>query len=71
MMSTARTCRDEGILFAGVHDSFWTHACHVDRMHAIIRQEFIALHSEVGGMEHRAALGGSASRGCAPQACLV
>jgi DNA-directed RNA polymerase len=57
MMRTARACRDEGVLFAGVHDSFWTHACHVDQMHAIIRREFIGLHSEVGREGGRRARG--------------
>lgn len=32
--------------FAAVHDSFWTHACDVDRMNFLIRETFIKLHSE-------------------------
>lgn len=44
MMLTARQCYDEGITFAAVHDSFWTHACDVDRMNTILRDEFIKLH---------------------------
>lgn len=32
-------------LSAGVHDSFWTHAAHVDRMGEVLREEFVALHS--------------------------
>ena len=32
-------------MFASVHDSYWTHACDVDRMSAIIRDTFIHLHS--------------------------
>ncbi|THG00335.1 hypothetical protein TEA_030059 [Camellia sinensis var. sinensis] len=35
MMMTAVACRDAGLRFAGVHDSFWTHACDVDRMNRI------------------------------------
>lgn len=32
------------ILFAGVHDSYWTHACDVDRMNLILRQKFVELY---------------------------
>jgi DNA-directed RNA polymerase, mitochondrial len=34
------------LTFAGVHDSFWTHACDVDTMSSILRDKFIELHSE-------------------------
>lgn len=37
MMMTAMACREEGMSFAGVHDSYWTHACDVDRMNVLIR----------------------------------
>lgn len=30
---------------AGVHDSFWTHACDVDRMNRILREKFVELYS--------------------------
>lgn len=45
MMMTAIACRDAGIRFAGVHDSFWTHACDVDRMNQILRQKFVDLYN--------------------------
>ncbi|WOK98267.1 DNA-directed RNA polymerase 2A-like isoform X1 [Canna indica] len=45
MMMTAISCRNAGLHFAGVHDSFWTHASDVDRMNKILREEFVALHS--------------------------
>ncbi|KAG6329701.1 hypothetical protein ID866_9388 [Astraeus odoratus] len=45
MMLTALECRTQGIMFASVHDSYWTHACSIDPMSAIIRDTFIALHS--------------------------
>ncbi|KAI6030315.1 hypothetical protein EDC04DRAFT_2572269 [Pisolithus marmoratus] len=45
MMLTALECRTRGIVFASVHDSYWTHACSIDPMSAIIRDTFIALHS--------------------------
>ena len=37
MMLTARACHKEGISFAGVHDSYWTHAGTVDDMNRILR----------------------------------
>jgi len=46
MMLVAEQCHKEGIRFAGVHDSFWTHASDVTRMNEIIRDKFIELHSE-------------------------
>ncbi|KAI0798166.1 DNA/RNA polymerase [Abortiporus biennis] len=45
MLLTALDCRSRDITFASVHDSYWTHACTVDAMSAIIRDTFIALHS--------------------------
>jgi DNA-directed RNA polymerase len=35
----------QGLTFASVHDSYWTHACSIDHMSEIIRDTFIALHS--------------------------
>lgn len=46
MMKTAVACVDAGLTFAGVHDSFWTHACDVDTMNTILREKFIEVHSE-------------------------
>ncbi|CAK9315095.1 unnamed protein product [Citrullus colocynthis] len=45
MMLTALACRDAGLRFAGVHDSFWTHACDVDQMNLILREKFVELYS--------------------------
>lgn len=33
-------------MFAGVHDSFWTHACDVDQMNQILRENFVELYSK-------------------------
>lgn len=41
-----------GIDFAGVHDSFWTHAGTVERMNELLRDKFVELHSQVGGWAH-------------------
>lgn len=35
----------QGLAFASVHDSYWTHPCDIDQMSGIIRDTFIALHS--------------------------
>lgn len=46
MMLTAHRMHQEGLTFASVHDSFWTHACDVDKMNAGLRDSFVALHGE-------------------------
>lgn len=45
MMYTALECKKQGITFASVHDSYWSHACDVPRMNKILREEFVRLHS--------------------------
>ncbi|KAH1238533.1 DNA-directed RNA polymerase 2, chloroplastic/mitochondrial [Glycine max] len=44
MMMTAVACKKEGLNFAGVHDSYWTHACDVDKMNRILREKFVELY---------------------------
>ncbi|KAJ7971138.1 DNA-directed RNA polymerase [Quillaja saponaria] len=44
MMMTAVACKKEGLNFAGVHDSYWTHACDVDEMNRILREKFVELY---------------------------
>ena len=46
MMKTAVACHEAGLTFAGVHDSFWTHAGDVPEMSRLIRETFIELHEE-------------------------
>lgn len=31
---------------AGVHDSYWTHACDVDQMNRILREKFVELYEK-------------------------
>lgn len=31
-------------MIAGVHDSYWTHACDVDEMNRILREKFVELY---------------------------
>ncbi|KAK7394346.1 hypothetical protein VNO78_14869 [Psophocarpus tetragonolobus] len=44
MMMTAIACKKDGLNFAGVHDSYWTHACDVDKMNRILREKFVELY---------------------------
>ncbi|XP_065879768.1 DNA-directed RNA polymerase 1B, mitochondrial [Euphorbia lathyris] len=44
MMMTAIACKQADLYFAGVHDSYWTHACDVDVMNKILREKFVELY---------------------------
>lgn len=46
MMLSALRCDETGMAFASIHDSFWTHACDVDRLSVILRDAFVDMHSE-------------------------
>jgi DNA-directed RNA polymerase len=46
MMLSALRCKELGITFASIHDSFWTHACDVDRMGVALRDAFVEMHKE-------------------------
>ncbi|KAG9439655.1 hypothetical protein H6P81_019820 [Aristolochia fimbriata] len=46
MMMTALACKKAGLSFAGVHDSYWTHACDVDQMNSILREKFVELYEQ-------------------------
>ncbi|CAO3633753.1 unnamed protein product [Cunninghamella blakesleeana] len=46
MLMSAVSCQEKGLTFASVHDSYWTHACDVDTMNKVIRDQFIELHSQ-------------------------
>jgi DNA-directed RNA polymerase, mitochondrial len=46
MLLCALECESQGLTFAAVHDSFWTHAADVDTMNGILRDSFIRIHSE-------------------------
>jgi DNA-directed RNA polymerase len=46
MMLTALSCESERLAFVSVHDCYWTHACDVDTMNRICRQQFVRLHSQ-------------------------
>lgn len=44
MLLTAGVCRQRGIEFASVHDSYWTHASDASKLHQILRDQFVELH---------------------------
>lgn len=46
MMLTSLHCERAGLTFVSVHDCYWTHACTVEIMNEICRQQFVALHSQ-------------------------
>src|SRR5690606_22320257 len=46
LLMTAADCSRKGLAFAGVHDSFWTHASDADILAASLRQQFVDLHSQ-------------------------
>lgn len=45
MLMTALDCRENGIEFAEVHDSYWCHANDVPAMMKSLREQFVDLHS--------------------------
>ena len=44
MIMTAMECHKNGLDFAAVHDSYWTHAGTVDEMNVHLREQFVKLH---------------------------
>ncbi|KAF2750323.1 DNA-directed RNA polymerase mitochondrial precursor [Sporormia fimetaria CBS 119925] len=46
MTLSALKCAEEGIDFAAVHDSFWTHASDIPNLNVILRNAFVRMHSE-------------------------
>ena len=46
MMLSAIKCNEIGITFASIHDSFWTHACDIEKMSEVLRDAFVTMHSE-------------------------
>jgi DNA-directed RNA polymerase len=45
MLMTAIECQKLGLTFTAVHDSYWTHACDVDTMNIVLRDQFVRLYS--------------------------
>lgn len=47
LMLTVNRCFETGIdSFEPVHDSFATHACDIDLLNRILREEFVKMHSQ-------------------------
>ena len=45
MMMTALELWNRGVTYASVHDCYWTHACSVEVMNEVCREQFVNLHS--------------------------
>lgn len=45
MLLSVNKCSEFDLSFSSVHDSYWTHACDVEIMNKVLREEFIRLHS--------------------------
>jgi len=46
MILSALQSDEQGLAFAAVHDSFWTHAADINSMNTILRDSFIRIHSD-------------------------
>ena len=46
MLLSALKCNELNVTFASIHDSFWTHACDIGVMSLVLRDAFVAMHSE-------------------------
>lgn len=46
MLLSALECDHQGLTFAAVHDSFWTHASDIAAMSHVLRDAFIRIHKE-------------------------
>lgn len=44
MLLSVNKCSEHNMSFSSVHDSYWTHACDVDIMNKVLREEFVRLH---------------------------
>ncbi|KAF6013778.1 hypothetical protein HII13_001025 [Brettanomyces bruxellensis] len=44
MLMSVNRCREHGLSFSSVHDSYWTHAANITLMNKILREEFVKLH---------------------------
>ena len=51
MLMTAKTCDEQQVDFAAVHDSYWTQAGTVDQMNEILRNEFVNLYAKSNVLE--------------------
>jgi len=46
MLMTSLKMQDQGLTFASVHDSYWTHACDVPIMNEMLRDAFVELYEQ-------------------------
>jgi DNA-directed RNA polymerase len=46
MMLSSQKSSQSGLVFASVHDSYWTHPCDIPKMNKILRDQFVNLYSQ-------------------------
>jgi DNA-directed RNA polymerase len=46
MFMTTLDCKEKGLHFSSVHDSYWTHAGTMETMNASLREQFVDLYSQ-------------------------
>jgi DNA-directed RNA polymerase len=46
MFRTGKRCYEKGIAFGSVHDSYWSHASHMDILNKVLREEFVSIHKD-------------------------
>ncbi|EPY51427.1 RNA polymerase [Schizosaccharomyces cryophilus OY26] len=46
LFMTCLKAKAANITFASVHDSYWTHACDVEKLGSLLREAFVELHSQ-------------------------
>lgn len=46
MLITCKKMMEKKLVFASVHDSYWTHPCDVDEMNEALREAFVELYEQ-------------------------
>jgi len=46
MLITCRKMMEKKLVFASVHDSYWTHPCDIDEMNEVLRDAFVELYEK-------------------------
>lgn len=50
-MLTSARCAAEGIEFGSIHDDFFVHACNIDRLNVLLREEFLRIYENESPLE--------------------
>lgn len=46
MLMTSKKMMEKKLVFAAVHDSYWTHPCDIDEMNILLRDAFVELYQQ-------------------------